>query len=53
MLVAMSNDLTEATMVRNAGGRTMDAIRTIAVLQSIGQPSTIVVMHHTGMFCQL
>jgi len=39
---------TEATMVRNAGGRVFDAIRTLAVLQTIGAPGTIVVMHHTG-----
>jgi len=34
-------------MVRNAGGRAFDAIRTLAVLQTIGNPATIVVMHHT------
>ena len=34
-------------MVRNAGGRAFDAIRTLAVLQTIGAPGTIVVMHHT------
>ncbi|KAK3067023.1 hypothetical protein LTR53_016338, partial [Teratosphaeriaceae sp. CCFEE 6253] len=37
----------EATMVRNAGGRAFDAIRTLAVLQTIGAPGTIIVMHHT------
>ncbi|KAG4412348.1 hypothetical protein IFR04_014505, partial [Cadophora malorum] len=37
----------KATMVRNAGGRVLDAIRTFAVLQTIGSPGTIVVMHHT------
>lgn len=37
-------------MVRNAGGRVFDAIRTLAVLQTIGAPGTIVVMHHTGEF---
>jgi hypothetical protein len=37
-------------MIRNAGGRVFDAIRTLAVLQSIGAPGTIVIMHHTGMF---
>ena len=36
-----------ATMIRNAGGRVMDAIRTLSVLQTIGAPGTIVVMHHT------
>lgn len=41
--------ISEATMVRNAGGRAFDAIRTLAVLQTIGSPGTIVVMHHTGM----
>ncbi len=35
-------------MVRNAGGRAFDAIRTLAILQTIGAPGTIVVMHHTG-----
>jgi hypothetical protein len=39
---------TEATMVRNAGGRAFDAIRTLSVLQTIGDPRTIIVMHHTG-----
>ena len=34
-------------MVRNAGGRAFDAIRTLAVLQTISAPGTIVVMHHT------
>jgi carbonic anhydrase len=34
-------------MVRNAGGRVFDAVRTLAVLQTIGNPGTIVVMHHT------
>ncbi|UKZ68818.1 uncharacterized protein TrAtP1_009837 [Trichoderma atroviride] len=37
----------KATMVRNAGGRAFDAIRTLSVLQTIGAPGTIVVMHHT------
>ncbi|KAH7408779.1 carbonic anhydrase [Phaeosphaeria sp. MPI-PUGE-AT-0046c] len=37
----------KATMVRNAGGRVFDAIRTLAVLQTIGAPGTILVMHHT------
>ncbi len=34
-------------MVRNAGGRAFDAIRSVSVLQTIGNPGTIVVMHHT------
>lgn len=40
-------------MVRNAGGRVFDAIRTLAVLQTIGAPGTIVVMHHTGIIAQV
>ncbi len=36
------------TMVRNAGGRAFDAIRTIAVLQSISGAGTLAVLHHTG-----
>jgi carbonic anhydrase len=37
-------------MVRNAGGRAFDAIRTLSVLQTIGRPGTIAIMHHTGLF---
>jgi carbonic anhydrase len=40
--------LTGGTMVRNAGGRVFDAIRSLSVLQTIGDARTIVVMHHTG-----
>lgn len=39
------------TMIRNAGGRAVDAIRTISVLQTIGNPRTILVVHHTGKSC--
>jgi carbonic anhydrase len=35
-------------MIRNAGGRAMDAMRSLLVLQTISAPGTIVVMHHTG-----
>jgi carbonic anhydrase len=35
-------------MVRNAGGRVIDAMRSLTVLQTIGAPGTIVVIHHTG-----
>lgn len=41
----------KAIMARNAGGRALDAMRTLAVLQTIGAPGTIVVMHHTSMLC--
>ncbi|OQV05008.1 hypothetical protein CLAIMM_09812 [Cladophialophora immunda] len=39
----------EVTMVCNAGGRAFDAIRTLSVLQTIGNPGTIIVMHHTDI----
>lgn len=35
-------------MIRNAGGRAFDAIRTMSVLQTIGQTKTVIIMHHTG-----
>ncbi|PTB66914.1 carbonic anhydrase [Trichoderma citrinoviride] len=35
------------SMVRNAGGRAMDAIRSISVLQTIASAKTLVVLHHT------
>lgn len=34
-------------MIRNAGGRAFDALRSLAVLGRIGNPGVIVVMHHT------
>lgn len=37
----------DAVMIRNAGGRAFDALRTIAVLGRIGNPGTIAVLHHT------
>lgn len=39
-------------MVRNAGGRVFDSIRTLTALQTIGSPGTIAVMHHTGTSTQ-
>lgn len=36
------------TMVRNAGGRAVDAVRTISVLQTIGNAKTVAIVHHTG-----
>ncbi|KAM0457250.1 hypothetical protein ACHAO4_003047 [Trichoderma viride] len=41
------NDIRGVTMIRNAGGRAFDAIRTMSVLQTIGQTKTVIVMHHT------
>jgi len=35
-------------VVRNAGGRALDAVRSLAVLQTIAGPNIVVVMHHTG-----
>ena len=40
------------TMIRNAGGRAVDAVRTISVLQTIGDARTVVVMHHTGEYIE-
>ncbi len=35
-------------MIRNAGGRVFDLLRSIAVLQTIANPCAIIVMHHSG-----
>ena len=40
----------EAAIVRNAGGRASDALRSIATLDAIGGLSTIIVVHHTGKY---
>ncbi|KFA81601.1 hypothetical protein S40288_09374 [Stachybotrys chartarum IBT 40288] len=36
------------TMIRNAGGRALDAVRSISVLQTLGNAKTVVIIHHTG-----
>jgi hypothetical protein len=38
----------EAAIIRKAGGRASDALRSIATLDAIGGLSTIIVVHHTG-----
>jgi carbonic anhydrase len=38
----------EAAIIRNAGGRASDSLRSIATLDAIGGLSTIIVVHHTG-----
>jgi hypothetical protein len=35
-------------VLRNPGGRAADAIKSLAILQGLLNPLTIVVMHHTG-----
>jgi carbonic anhydrase len=41
------------TMIRNAGGRAIDAVRTISALQTIGGAKTILVVHHNGNYFHL
>ncbi|RDW80656.1 carbonic anhydrase-5 [Coleophoma crateriformis] len=40
-------NLGEGAVIRNAGGRTMDAMRSILSLDAVGNLGTIVVVHHT------
>ena len=40
--------LSEAAVVRNAGGRATDALRSIATLDAIAGITAIIVVHHTG-----
>lgn len=47
-VLGVDSTIKGVTMVRNAGGRAMDAIRTISILQTIGNAKTVVVLHHTG-----
>ena len=42
--------LPEAAVIRNAGGRASDALRSIATLDAIAGLSTIIVIHHTGKY---
>ena len=34
--------------IRNAGGRVLDTERSIAIFQLVGQPTSIIIVHHTG-----
>ena len=34
-------------MIRNAGGRASDALRSIIALDAIGNTDTVIVVHHT------
>jgi hypothetical protein len=38
----------EALVIRNAGGRAMDAIRSLEVMGTIGNIHLIVIIHHEG-----
>ena len=40
----------ESAVVRNAGGRASDAIRSLVTLDSLLPLGTIIVIHHTGNF---
>ncbi|EGR51433.1 uncharacterized protein TRIREDRAFT_104318 [Trichoderma reesei QM6a] len=46
-IFGIDSSLQGISMVRNAGGRAMDAIRSISVLQTIASAKTVVVLHHT------
>ncbi|TVY58884.1 Uncharacterized protein LSUE1_G008713 [Lachnellula suecica] len=37
----------EAAIIRNAGGRTRDAVRSLVALDAVGNLGTIIVVHHT------
>jgi hypothetical protein len=38
----------EAAIIRNGGGRTSDALRSILDLDALGAMGTVIVIHHTG-----
>jgi hypothetical protein len=40
-------------MIRTAGGRAVDGIKSLAVLQTISGAGIVVVMHHTGQWSSL
>lgn len=39
---------TEASVIRTAGGRSMDCMRSLQVLDTVGNVGTVLVIHHTG-----
>jgi hypothetical protein len=45
-----ANTNLEALVIRNAGGRAVDAFRSLEVMGTIGPIDLIVVVHHTGMY---
>lgn len=40
-------DFSECAIIRNAGGRTRDVLRSVLALDAVGTVGTIVVVHHT------
>lgn len=40
---------TEFGIIRNAGGRAADAVRSLVVLDALIPIGTVMVIHHTGM----
>jgi len=42
-------EFTEAAIIRNAGGRAVDAVRSLVVLNTLVKIGTVLVIHHTGM----
>lgn len=45
-----ANTNLEALVIRNAGGRAVDAFRSLEVMGTIAPIDLIVVVHHTGMY---
>ena len=43
----------EASVTRNAGGRAMDALRSLIVLDNLAPIGVVIVVHHTGSFIPL
>ncbi|KAM0697710.1 hypothetical protein Q7P36_002564 [Cladosporium allicinum] len=46
-ILGLDSKLSRVAMVRTAGGRAVDGIKSLAVLQTIAGPNIVVVMHHT------
>ena len=44
----LSPGVSEAAIIRNAGGRASDALRSIATLDAIAGITAVIVVHHTG-----
>ena len=49
----LTNEIIDAAIIRNAGGRTKDAFSSLLVLESAAKLGTVVVIHHIGVVAEL
>jgi hypothetical protein len=49
MYILIRDSAPKPAVIRNAGGRAVDAVRSLVVLNSLAKIGVVLVVHHTGM----